>query len=134
MNEKIDIWSLGNNMYALLTGLNPIYWTNTDGVKVRCSPCLLPNQYSLQSDLVSAFSSLQKAVKRREISYIDPRYLIRSKEEKALAGLIERCFKYDPDDRPTIFEVVSYLRNAVSESLGEEESRVDILQALGSEE
>lgn len=44
LNEKIDIWSLGNNMYALLTGLNPIYWTNTDGVKVRCSPFLLLNQ------------------------------------------------------------------------------------------
>ncbi|KAL3943379.1 MAG: hypothetical protein SGBAC_002545 [Bacillariaceae sp.] len=108
LNEKIDIWSFGNNMYALLTGLNPMYWTNTDGVK--------------------------KAVKRGEIAYIDPRYLTRSKEEKALAELIEKCFVYEPDDRPTIFEVVSYLRNAVSDSLGEEESRVDILAAIGGKE
>lgn len=77
---------------------------------------------------------LQKAVKRGEIAYIDPRYLTRSKEEKALAELIEKCFVYEPDDRPTIFEVVSYLRNAVSDSLGEEESRVDILAAIGGKE
>ena len=25
LNEKIDIWSLGNNMYSILTGMDPFY-------------------------------------------------------------------------------------------------------------
>lgn len=50
-----------------------------------------------------------------------------------LAELIQKCFAYDPDERPTIFEVVAYLRNAVSESLGADETRTDILQALSRE-
>jgi serine/threonine protein kinase len=35
LNEKIDVWSLGNNMYSLLTGLTPFYDTSNDTVRER---------------------------------------------------------------------------------------------------
>ena len=37
LNEKIDVWSLGNNMYSILTGFVPFPWLNTDEMKVRKS-------------------------------------------------------------------------------------------------
>jgi len=36
LNEKIDIFSLGNNFYALLTGLWPFYENEDDGVVQVC--------------------------------------------------------------------------------------------------
>lgn len=99
---------------------------------VRKTFCL--ESKSTNSELISTVFCLQKAVKRGEIPYIDPRYSQRSKEEKVLVELIEKCFAYDPDLRPTIFEVVTYLRNAVNKSLRENESRADILKALVSDE
>ena len=29
LTEKIDVWSLGNNLYSLLTGLDPLYEIKT---------------------------------------------------------------------------------------------------------
>ncbi|KAL3935701.1 MAG: hypothetical protein SGBAC_008829 [Bacillariaceae sp.] len=33
LNEKIDVWSLGNNMYTLLTGLDPFPWLNSENMQ-----------------------------------------------------------------------------------------------------
>ena len=90
LNEQIDIWSLGNNFYALLTGLYPFYDGDSNRVK--------------------------KLVKKGETAFIDPRYKERSFAEKSLAELIPRCWKYNPDDRITIFELVDELRSAAQEN------------------
>jgi hypothetical protein len=63
-------------------------------------------------------------------AYIDPRYRTRSEEEARLAEIIEQCFRFNPDDRPSIFEVVSFLRSAVTECLGENVSRKEYLKDL----
>jgi len=104
LNEKIDVWSLGNNFYSLLTGMYVFPWMETKEVK--------------------------KAVMGGNITYIDPRYSSRSKEEAKLVEVIKQCYIYDPDERPSIFKVVELLRTAVSESLGDELSREKVLQSL----
>eukprot|EP00980_Cylindrotheca_fusiformis_P012565 scaffold3084_cov144-Cylindrotheca_fusiformis.AAC.13 len=101
LDEKIDIWSFGNNMYALLTGLWIFYENDDDDV--------------IHTKLIDG-----------KTAYIDPRYKKRSYAEQQLVKLIKQCWKYNPEDRPSIFELVDQLRKAVSENLrlkgpGEEE-------------
>jgi serine/threonine protein kinase len=87
LNEKIDVWSLGMNMYALLTGVNPFYDELTTEV-------------------------VQQMVVDEERPYIDPRYRSRSFAEGQLVEIMERCWTYDPNERPDIFEVVRLLKAA----------------------
>lgn len=87
LNEKIDVWSLGMNMYALLTGVNPFY-------------------NELEVEVV------QQKVVNGEKPYIDPRYRSRSFAEGKLVEIIERCWTYDADERPDIFEIARLLKAA----------------------
>jgi serine/threonine protein kinase len=87
LNEKIDVWSLGMNMYALLTGLNPFYDESTTEV-------------------------VQQMVEDAKKPYIDPRYRSRSFAEGQLVEIIELCWTYDPDERPDIFEIGRLLKAA----------------------
>lgn len=92
LDEKIDVWSFGYNMYALLTGLYPFY------------------------DLLHT-SEVQHVVKHDERRpYIDPRYRERSYAEQQMAEIMESCWIYEPDERPDIFEIVKRLRHAVAEN------------------
>jgi hypothetical protein len=107
VTEGIDVWSLGNNIYGLLTGLNPFY-----------------------DDAVS-LHHVQKRIKDGETAYIDPRYAKRSKAERVLVSVIDKCHEYYPKDRPTIFEVVKELSQAVSELIEQQGiSRASILQGI----
>jgi len=92
LDEKIDIFSLGNNFYALLTGLPPF-------IKL------------IHEDTFE----LKKAVMDGEIEFIDPRWRERSFGERVLADLIPICWKREPDERIDIFELVRQLREAVEE-------------------
>ncbi|CAJ1942930.1 unnamed protein product [Cylindrotheca closterium] len=92
LNEKIDIWSFGNNIYALLTGLWVFYENEDDEV-------------------------VHKQLIDGKTSFIDPRYKRRSYPESQLVKLLEQCWQYNPDDRPSIFELIDQLRNAVSENI-----------------
>lgn len=110
LTEQIDVWSLGNNMYGLLTGLNPLY-------------------------NVTKSKNFKRRIVRGETAFIDPRYQNRSHEEAALVQVIERTFAYYPHDRPTMFEVVDMLKQAVDKSLltlddGEQESPEDVMQSI----
>jgi serine/threonine protein kinase len=87
LNEKIDVWSLGMNMYTLLTGVNPFYNESNE-------------------------EAVQQLVTNGEKPYIDPRYRSRSFAEGQLVEIMERCWIYDPDDRPDIFEITRQLKAA----------------------
>jgi len=91
LNEKIDVWSMGNNIYALLTGLW-VYYDNQDDQEV------------------------QKIAKKGQLPYIDPRYRTRSFAEGKLVEIMERCWEYEPDNRADIFEVSDFLTEAVIEN------------------
>lgn len=91
LDEKIDIWSLGNNMYSVLTGVYPFY----DTLETK---------------------EVQKKVKAGEVPYIDERWRTRSYAEGKLVELIERCYAFKPDERIDIFDTVRFLRDAVEEN------------------
>ena len=92
MDEKIDIWSLGNNFYSLLTGHYPFYQVTQDTKEI------------------------QEKIKGHETSLIDPRFKERSFAERTLAEIIPMCWEYEPDDRVDIFELLRLLRQAVKEN------------------
>ena len=91
LNEKIDVWSLGNNLYTLLTGLSPFYFIY-DTPKIR------------------------KKIVNREIGFIDPRYQNRSFAEGKLVSAIKLCWAYEPDKRIDIFQLAQILRTANTEN------------------
>lgn len=91
LNEKIDIFSFGNNVYSLMTGLWPFYENEDDLV--------------VQGELIDG-----------KTAFIDNRYRTRSYAEGQMVELIERCWSYKPEDRPDIFEVVRFLQSALREA------------------
>jgi hypothetical protein len=121
LDEKIDMFSFGNNIYAMLTGLwNWVSKAHGFGranalVNARAfiSPVFtdrLPylSQYDTDDDEV-----IQAELIDGKLPYIDPRYKNRSFAEKRLVELMEKCWIYDPDERVSSFEAVEFLRKAV---------------------
>ena len=93
LTEKLDVYSLGNNIYSLLTGLMP---------------------YQEKVNWWDAHLHVKKGDK----VFIDPRYRERSLAEAKLVEIIEKCHEFNPKHRASIFEVVEFLRHAVQEVTG----------------
>ena len=89
LTETIDVWSLGNNIYSLLTGL----WVYPDDEDMEV----------MNTKILSG-----------NLTYIDPRYKQRSFAEGKLVEIVERIWKFNPTERPSIFDVVQFLREAVT--------------------
>ena len=89
LDEQIDVYSFGNNIYALLTGLWPFY---------------------SEDDQMA-----QKKILAGELPFVDDRYRNRSIAEGRLVQVMEECWKFDPKDRIDIFHVVERLRDALDE-------------------
>lgn len=105
LTEQIDVWSLCCNMYALLTGLNPLYDIDSD-------------------------RRFARKIIQGKVAYIDPRYKTRSPGEEALSMIIPKCFEYKPQDRPSIFQIVNLLQVAVSAALGHGATRQTVLEGI----
>ena len=88
LDEQIDVYSYGNNLYAILTGLLVYYDYNDD-------------------------HEMQDLIKHGKTSYIDERYRTRNFGDAFLTRLIEICWFYRPEDRPTIFDVIELLQQAI---------------------
>lgn len=91
LDEKIDIYSFGNNLYALLTGLWVFYENDDD-------------------------KAVQEKVTKGQRAFIDERYRNRSHGEGKLVELMERCWNEEPSERVDIFEAVRFLREAIKEN------------------
>jgi len=93
LDEKIDVFSYGNLLYNLLTGLWNFY------------------------ELGDSEEVIQEAILDKKRPYIDPRYRNRTFAESALVNLIEKCWEHRAKDRPSIFQVMEYLREALKNDL-----------------
>lgn len=91
MDEKIDVFSFGNNIYALLTGLWPFYESDDDKV-------------------------VQEKVTEGQRAFCDDRYRNHSYGEGKLVELLEKCWIEKPSERVDIFEAVRFLQEAVEEN------------------
>jgi len=78
-------------MYSILTGLWVFYDEDND-------------------------EKIKQRVKVGEKAYIDPRYKERSLAEAKLVHIIDQCHQFEPEGRPSIFEVVEFLREAIVET------------------
>ena len=85
LDESIDIWPMGNLIFALLTGLKPYY------------------------EIKGGDTAIQKETKKGP-PYIDPRYKTRSFIESRMYDIMKRCHQMKAKDRVDIFEVVRYLK------------------------
>lgn len=91
LDDKIDVFSFGNNIYAMLTGL----W----------------GFYDLEDDQMT-----QEELLDGKLPYVDPRWKDRSYIERRLVELMEKCWIFNPDERVDIFYAVEFLRETVKES------------------
>jgi len=91
LDEKIDVFSLGNNIYALLTGLWVFYENDDDEV-------------------------VQKKIIKGDLAFVDDRYRNSSFAEGKLVEIMEKCWAYESKDRVDVFEVVAFLQNAVQQN------------------
>lgn len=111
LTEQIDVFSLGNLYFSLLTGLNPVW------IRSRNNNAL---------GTVASFS-----VPRGQKPVLDERYATRSEAEAAIVEVMYDCLEYEPYDRPTIFEVVDRLKRAMKTQLEDKGiSRQSILKSL----
>jgi serine/threonine protein kinase len=85
IDEKSDVWPLGANIFALLSGLFPYY--TVMGTKL-----------------------IEEIIANGTRPYLDPRYRERSLIEGGLYDIMQQCFEVEPEDRVDIFSVVRHLR------------------------
>lgn len=89
-DEKIDVFSYGNNIYALLTGQR-VSWETAGGISEQKQTML---NYS-----AAAYSQFKN----------------KSFAERKLVEIMIRCWEFDPSARVSIFEVVKFLREVVEQ-------------------
>ena len=91
LDEKIDVYSMGNNIYALLTGL----WIFYDN----------DNDEEVQQMLIDG-----------ERAFIHPQWNLRSYIEGELVDIMKKCWEHDRKKRIDIFTVVRLLREVLKKS------------------
>jgi serine/threonine protein kinase len=95
-NRGTDVWAMGHGIYGLLTGLNPYYGT-------------------------FSHATIREMVREGQKPFVDERYRRRSFIEARLVEVMEPCWEFEAPNRPSIFDIVKYLRE--TKRLSEEYAR-----------
>lgn len=88
LTEKIDVYSLGNVFYSILTGL------------------LVNGEYTTSQ---AHFRIIHGKTEDIDVKYFESR----SQAEYALVKIIQLCWIYDAEERPSVFDIVALLENEV---------------------
>jgi serine/threonine protein kinase len=89
LDEKIDVYSLGNVFYSILTGL------------------LVNRDYTISQ----AHSRIRNGITEEiDVGFFESR----SSAELALVKVIQWCWEFDAEKRPSIFEIVDFLDEEVN--------------------
>jgi serine/threonine protein kinase len=104
LDEMIDVYSFGNNIYVLLTGLWPFYNYSDDRVE-----------------------EVQEMIRNGETPFLDLRYGNESLAEAFLIEIMVDCWSYHPEDRPDMISIVRQLK-AAKQDVKRQSSRQDDLR------
>jgi serine/threonine protein kinase len=125
LDEKIDIYSLGNNFVSLNDNVqactSSACCTLMSFFSALFTLLFFIEQYALLTGLYPFYQEcrskyVQKRVKNKEKPHINPRWKTHSFAEGILVDLIEQCWEYKPEDRIEIGQLVLRLREAVAEN------------------
>ena len=100
VNDKVDIYALGNIYYRLLTGLNPWRPPNADRL------------YDADKVLVARMKKLHGSTPP-----IPDETIRQAKTDLALQTILDvmsSCYRYQPAERPTALEIVQMFDNAMT--------------------
>jgi len=90
VTEQADVFVMGLQLYTILTGLYPFY-----------------NQEDSEDS--------RQSVLQGQTPFVDPRWRRNgSRIERAWIPIMESCWAYRPEDRPTIFDLLKQLRELQS--------------------
>jgi len=99
LTEKIDVYTVGNVIYSILTGL------------------LVNRDFSI--------SQAHRRITHGKTEEIDANYFIsRSPAEMALVKVIHWCWTFDANERPSIFQIVEFMEDEVRKNLNSSQDTV----------
>jgi serine/threonine protein kinase len=102
VNEKIDIYALGNVFYRVAVGVAP--WKRPEADKLYADDKAVVAQLKKYN---GTFPSIPVEILRNATKLVDP----------ALAALLDAmrlCYHFNPTDRPTAAELVTFLDRAIA--------------------
>ena len=90
INDMADVYNYASNIvYSIMTGL----WIHS----------IAPNPDDVKEHLLS-----------RSHPFYDQRWESNSYADATLVQVLKSCWEFDPEDRPSIFDIIDYLEHAIS--------------------
>jgi serine/threonine protein kinase len=101
VNEKIDIYALGNVFYRIVAGRSP--WVRPNKMKFNRDDSGIISKSKRQSGLMPP---LPDTIKQAVIHTKNPALI-------ALLDAMRRCYSFDPKDRPSAAEIVEFFDGVI---------------------
>lgn len=105
-DESLDVWHVGTVLYTILTGLMPYY-----------------DELEAISSIDERNEQLKELVLSHRPPHFDKTLFGRTIIESRMLDIIERCLEFDPSKRPSIFDVLEFLKATKQEIVKLERKR-----------